>query len=257
MIEYNTKWIDIPKNFIIQPGMLLLLKNNKNPEKFITELTGARYKLPKNYTLVGYNALISGDIDFKSYAFKESYLKPERTENNSISVSTYLKVDLMIAGEEKIIYQRRRDTSLFDLDQMALYLFNFDRKYNNSSTYAEEVLQSLEKKGFKSKSGKTTMELLQLYWVDSNYHKLINEEYEEFNKGNFEFLWEVENDYLKYCISSMSEAFVNSPMPVKVGFLYWFWKYIFNESLEELMKDYNQVPDFLKNWVDESVEKKS
>jgi hypothetical protein len=47
-----------------------------------------------------------------------------------------------------------------------------------------------------------------------------------------------------------------APLPIQYGFLYWLFKYVMNGSIDEIQTEINNVPDYIKEIVDNKIVKK-
>jgi hypothetical protein len=169
-----------------------------------------------------------------------------------LKVSIHLKVDGAIKrSEEKTYYARGKESACYTLDDFARTVFMWDHIFNGGSTYAYDgLLQEMEKELPKIE-GETAESVFQKYWV--NLKKTINEDFVKKNKGDSTDKYSIfpeEGDYLKYSIASLCQSFERSPLPVKYGFLHYFFKYIMNESIKEVQVDLNKIPKEIKKLVD-------
>lgn len=182
-------------------------------------------------------------------------IKTEKSGNTEfLTVSIHMEIGGKLGRrKEKKYYSRGRETHAFTLDDAGRIIFMWDRMFNGGSTYAYDgLMQELEKK-LPKRNNETAEEVFKKYWV--NLKETINQEFEEINKGEKgEYaLFPVEGDYLIFCLSEAINGFERQPLPVKYGFLYWFHKYLFKGSFEELQDDLNNIPQTIKDLIDANV----
>lgn len=184
----------------------------------------------------------------------------EKQQNNEyLTVSIHLKVNGKLKRlQKKTYYGRGRETNCYTLDDFARTIFMWEHIFDGSSTYAYDgLLQEMEKK-LPKKEGETAESVFQKYWV--NLRKTIDEDFLEKNKGEGDkkyAFFPVEGDYLKYCIATQCESFNKATLPVKYGFLYWFYKYVMNGDINEIEADLNNIPNEIKKLVDTVIVKKT
>jgi len=177
---------------------------------------------------------------------KASFMKEDY-----LTVSIHMRVDgKIMRRKEETYYGRARETHAFDLDNFAQIIFMYEKMFCGGSTYAYDgLLQKMEKK-LSKKDGITAESVFQKYWV--NLEKTINDDFEEKNKGdNGEYaIFKQEGDYLKYGIVCHCDSFNRSALPIQYGFLYWLYKYVMNGSMDEMKKELENVPQSIKDLVD-------
>lgn len=176
-----------------------------------------------------------------------------------LTVALQLKVDgRVVRSKKRTYYGRTKNTHAFTLDRFAKIIFMYDHIFGGGLTYAYDgLLQTMEKK-LPKKDNETAESVFRKYWI--SFKETIDKEFVENNKGKKNKENEIfpeDNDYLKYCIFSICENFEKQPLPVKYGFLYWFYKYAMNSSIEEIKKDLENIPSEIKNIVDSLIVKKN
>ncbi len=183
----------------------------------------------------------------------------KKQKKDYLTVSIHLKVDGVIKRtKKKTYYGRGSETYCYTLDDFASTIFHWEKMFSPHSTYAYDgLLQQMEKK-LPKKDGETAESVFQKYWV--NLKQTINKDFEDKNKGEGakEYaMFPVEGDYLKFLIASNCQDFNNAPLPVKYGFLHWFFKYVMHGSIEEFKADLNNIPEEIKKLVDTVIVKQS
>lgn len=168
-----------------------------------------------------------------------------------VTVTLSLKVDGNILKKQEKYYERNRGTFAFTLEQFARVILIWDRIFDSSgTTYAYDgLMQKMEKK-LPSETGDTAETLFKKYWID--FEKTIEEEFAALNSGNDSIFPEAD-DYLTYRLTVMFSEFQKSPMLIKQGFLYWFFKYAMNESTNEIESDYKDIPQRIKELIDNKI----
>lgn len=170
-----------------------------------------------------------------------------------VTVSFNITIDGKFASGWKKKYKRGRETYAFTLDDFASIVFMYDTMIQSGSTYAMDGLMQEAEKMLPKKDKETAQSVFEKYWI--NLPKTINEEYEERNKGiKGDFSpWPAENDYLKYCLRNKISGFINAPLPVKYGLLHYLYKYCFNSSIDEIKADLNNIPQSIKDIIDNEL----
>ncbi|MDD4970847.1 MAG: hypothetical protein PHT07_15575 [Paludibacter sp.] len=180
--------------------------------------------------------------------------KPELSKE-FIQISFHMLIDGSFKNGYKKTYERGRETEAFTLDSFARILFMYEHLFDPHCTYAyDRLLQEAEKK-LPKKGDETAKSVFEKYWV--NLNKTIDDEFQELNKGNADEkypLFPEQNDFLKLSIVNIVNAFIRAPLPVKYGFLHWFYKYKENGSIDEIRSDFDKIPDEIKKIVDDMVE---
>jgi glutamine synthetase len=151
----------------------------------------------------------------------------------------------------KRLYSRGRGQSAFDLESAAAAMYMWDRICCRGTTYAREALAKLEKI-LPSRDGATAESLFQKYWIHSE--ETIEEEFEKVAKRYIESGWcTTFEEYLKSEIAHLCDSFSKSPLSAKQGWLYFLYKYYENSSVEEIRKDIEQIPEKIKQMVEELI----
>lgn len=128
-----------------------------------------------------------------------------------------------------------------------MILFMWNKIFSPSTAHIYDVLKDIEKK-LPKKNNETADDIFQKYWVCLK--ETINEEFKERNKGDVNCpIYKVKNDYLKHCITSICNNFNNAPLPVKYGFLWWFYKSVMNSSIKEIEEEISNVPEEIKEII--------
>ena len=170
-----------------------------------------------------------------------------------ITITMRLEVEGQLQHEEKKTYHARgRECPVFTLEDFARILFLYNHIFDSSATYiCDGLLQEMEEKLPKQKD-ETAKSLFMKYWV--NLKQTINDDFDERNKGEKGHpLYPEENDYLKRCIAGLCDSFVNKPLPVQYGFIWYMYKFIMNESYDEIKQEINNVPEYIKRIVDKMI----
>jgi|GEM_PF-4577972 hypothetical protein len=178
----------------------------------------------------------------------------KKQNTDHITVSIHMKVDGKLMNMKEVTYERGRETGGFTLDSLARLLFMWEHRFSSGSTYLMDgLLQEAEKK-LPKEDNETAQSVFEKYWI--NWEKTMNEEFEKLNQGDNESefpLWPEKNDFLIFEIWQLLHNFSRNTMPVKYGFLYWFHKYIMHSDINEYLSDLNNIPDFIKEIVDEKI----
>ena len=169
-----------------------------------------------------------------------------------ITVTMRLEVEGQLQQEEKKTYHAQgRECPVFTLEDFARILFLYNHIFDSSTTYIYDgLLQEMEEKLPKQKD-ETAKSLFMKYWV--NLNQTINEDFEKMNKGEGHPLYPEENDYLRRCVAGLCDSFANQPFPVQYGFIWYLYKFIMNESIEEIQQEINNVPEYIKCIVDKMI----
>jgi hypothetical protein len=174
-----------------------------------------------------------------------------------LRVSIHMMIDGELINMKKVKYQRGSETIACTLDDLGRIIFMWERMFSGGSTYAMDgFLQKAEKK-LPKKNNETAQSVFEKYWI--NLEKTINQEFEELNKGDNDpdaTLFPEVNDYLTFLISQECRGFNLAPLPIQYGFLYWLFKYVMNGSIDEIQTEINNVPDYIKEIVDNKIVKK-
>jgi hypothetical protein len=169
-----------------------------------------------------------------------------------VRVTVNLQVEGKTIGGFQKMYGRGRETGVMSMNELAQILFLYEKMHQFGATYTPEILKEFEKY-LPYKDGETADSLFEKFWI--NTKKTIQEDFDRKNKGEGNF-YPVENDYLKYELASIVNYFVKWPTQLKYGFLYYLYKYVFNSSLDEIKEDLGNVPEFIKNIIDNELIKK-
>lgn len=174
-------------------------------------------------------------------------------ETGYIEVSSHVRVGGKVFNDRTKIYSRGRASSHFDIDSLASHLFMIDRQIGSGSTYADEVLQEIiDKKLLKNPNNYTARDLMNKWWVKTDdIEKLFVEEIERMSE-----VYPSAKEYIESVIVNKVISFQKSPMIVKQGFLYWFWKYLMNESIDEILEDFKNIPQNVIDFIDANVVKR-
>lgn len=180
--------------------------------------------------------------------------KTKSTSKEYLSVSVHLRVNGKLKRfQRRTYYQRGRETYCFTLDDFARTIFMWDKMFSPHATYAYDgLLQEMEKK-LPKESDETAESLFKKYWV--NYNQTANEQFLELNKGDEDSLFPAEGDFLLYSIANQIKGFSSLPLPIKYGFLYWFFKYQMNSSTDEILADFNNTPKQIRDLVESMIKK--
>lgn len=182
----------------------------------------------------------------------------KRNQKEYLTVSVILKVNGKIKRlRKKTYYGRRSESHCFNLNDFAQVIFMWDKIFSRQgSTFAYDGLLQEAAKKLPKKDGETAESVFNKYWV--NLNETIEADFLSKNKGGKgNFLFPVENDYLKYLSFTMCNSFSRNPLPVKYAFLYWFFKYVMNGSIKEIEAELNNVPDDIKKMVDSFLSKQN
>lgn len=173
-----------------------------------------------------------------------------------ITVSIHVKIEGELHKMKEVRYQRGKETFAFTLDDFARIIFFWEKIYGSGCTYAMDgFLQKAEKK-LPKKEGETAQSVFEKYWV--NRKKTMEAEFAERNKGDKDDKYPIfpeEDDYLTFQIIELCRSINDSPMPIKHGFMYWFYKYLMDENISQIEKDIKEIPDFIKKLVDTKIVK--
>lgn len=167
---------------------------------------------------------------------------PER-----IDITVHMTINGRFANGIFRSYRRGTETCAFGLEQFAQIIFMYERMHFPHSTHAMDGFLQEAEKVLESR-GETAQSLFQKYWVNDN--KTYEEEFEKMNKGGNADFFESENDYLKFKLSEHLISFSKMPRILKHGFLYYLFKYVENESIEELLADFHQTPEIVRSIID-------
>lgn len=257
------EWSKVDENYKQKVGDILLLQSTKD-QSYLVEMVGSRYRLPNNFVKIAFTRYVSETINLNSIDFKPDYIlkdlnKPIDQKVDRLDVTHYMKVNLILGGKVHNVYSRKSDSSR-NTDHIAEALFQFDRKFSGgSSTYSDRCLNELSKLGFKSKSGKSFLDYIQDYWIESNYVQLVDKEYNKYFESVLEDskdLDQLNKDFRKGIVYSyVTDTIDNlrlSPKFVFLGFLYWFKKFILSDKPNIFDNIENEVPKMIKELVDNS-----
>jgi hypothetical protein len=151
----------------------------------------------------------------------------------------------------KRLYSRGRGQSAFDLESAAIAMYMWDRICSSGGTYAREALEKLEKV-LPSRDGTTAESLFEKYWIRPE--KTIEEEFEKVAKRYIESGWcTTFEEYLKSEIANLCDSFSKTSQPARQGWLYFLYKYCEKSSIEEIRKDIEEIPEKIKQMVEELI----
>jgi len=173
-----------------------------------------------------------------------------------IDISIHLKVDGKLARKQKKrYYARGRETSAHTLDDFARLIVMYEHIFDGGTTYAWDGLMQRMEKILPKRDKETADSVFEKYWL--NINKTIDEDFHKLNagdgsKGKYS-LFPEQGDYLKYELSGAIASFSKRALPVKYGLLHYIFKYCENCSIDELQADLNNIPDRIKEIVDELI----
>ncbi len=189
-------------------------------------------------------------------------IKPVSDSEDCVTVSAHLKINGVFLNGWRKEYRRGRETYAFTLDDFARIIFIYEGFLGSGSTYAMDGLLQQAEKMLPKKGDETAQQVFEKYWL--NMVETVNAEFELLNKGQGKSekpgdfkLYPEQNDYLKFCTASLCRSFSRSALPTKYAFLYWFYKYVMNESMDEVKTEIEATPEYIKKIVDNDIVAKS
>ena len=184
-------------------------------------------------------------------AIKSPRNKPK---NDFVRVSIHMMIDGFITPMKEVEYERGRETVSYTLEDLGRIIFFWEKMFCGGITYAMDgFLQKAEKKLAK-RDNETAQSVFEKYWINTD--KSAEDEFNELNKGGEDSIFPALNDYLLYGLASKCESFSDSTMLMKQGFLYWLFNYVFNGEFQEMADDLNQIPESIKELVDNRLMEK-
>ena len=190
----------------------------------------------------------------RTCAVLNSINRTKTSDKEFLRVSIHMMIDGFIIPMKDVEYERGRETVAYKLEDFGRIIFFWEKMFCGSSTYAMEgFLQKAEKKLAK-RDNETAQSVFEKYWINTD--KTAEYEFNELNKGGEDSMFPALNDYLLYGLASKCESFSKSTMLMKQGFLYWLFNYVFNGEFQEMADDLNQIPESIKELVDNRLMEK-
>jgi hypothetical protein len=174
------------------------------------------------------------------------------TDFNFIDVNVALTINGHTINSKRTIYKTTRSTGICTMNELARWLYMTERQHFPSRTHTPDILKKFEGL-IHYEDGETAESLFDKYWI--NFNETAQEQFEKWNKADDSehAIFKAENDYLKFILTNEINGFLRLPLQIKLGFVYWLIKYG-SGSIDELKKDYDQCPQVVKEWIDQSVE---
>lgn len=146
---------------------------------------------------------------------------------------------------KKITYDRAIGVTLFDIEDVLRLSFFIEYYANVSGTSLDFLIDEIAEHFGVTPEQKS--ELIERYWHKRN--RTIKSIVDGWKDIDFQIYKSSEN-FIKHLSQKAIRDFQHYPIEIKKGLLYAIWKYFENESLENINKDINELPDFFKTAFD-------